>query len=103
MYLPAHASDKTNAKMREQLCVSIVSGRPKSQTKTVSTGSTMNDLVSDLTNEKRASVELLDVVNSQSDQIDELANIVREAENHQVDMEARIDKLDEIILDNFWT
>jgi hypothetical protein len=36
----------------------------------------MSDLASDLAIEKRASGELLDVVNSQRDQMDELANIV---------------------------
>ena len=76
----------------------MVSGGPKSEAKAVSTGSTMNDLASDLAIEKRASAELLDVVNSQRDQMDELANIVQEGEKQQADMKARIEKLGEIIL-----
>jgi hypothetical protein len=58
----------------------------------------MNDLASDLAIEKRASVELLDVVNTQHDQMNELTNIIQEAEKHQANMEARIDKSGEIIL-----
>jgi hypothetical protein len=58
----------------------------------------MNDLASDLAIEKRASVELLDVVNAQHDQMNELTNIIQEAEKHQANMEARIDKSGEIIL-----
>ena len=102
MYLPA--SDnlvsllQTKAEMKEQLCVHMVSGGPKSEAKAVSTASIMNDLASDLAIEKRANAELLDVVNSQRDQMDELANILQEAEKQQADMEARIDKLGEIIL-----
>ena len=63
-----------------------------------SSGSKISNLVADLEIEKRGSTELLDIVSSQRDQMDELANIVQEAENHQADMEARIDKLGEIIL-----
>ena len=102
MYLPA--SDnlvsllQTKAEMREQLCVPMVSGGPKSEAKAVSTAAIMSDLASDLAIEKRASAELLDVVNSQRDQMDELANIVQEGEKQQADMEARIEKLGEIIL-----
>jgi hypothetical protein len=58
----------------------------------------MNDLASDLAIEKRASVELLDVVNAHHDQMNELTNIIQEAEKHQANMEARIDKSGEIIL-----
>jgi uncharacterized membrane protein YjjP (DUF1212 family) len=50
--------------------------------------------------EKRANSEVLDVVNAHLDQMDELAKIVQQAQKHQVDMEARIDKLGEIILNH---
>jgi hypothetical protein len=48
--------------------------------------------------ERRARAKLLDVVNSHRDQMDELANIVEEAEEQHADMESRIDKLGQIIL-----
>ena len=84
MYLPASDnlvfSVQTKAEMKEQLCVPMVSRGPKSEAKVVSTASIMNDLALDLAIEKRASAELLDVVNSQRDQMDEPANIVQEAE-----------------------
>jgi hypothetical protein len=76
----------------------MVSGGPKSEAKTVSTASIMNDIVSDLAIERRDSAKLLDVVNSHRDQMDELANIVQEAEKQRANMEARIEKLGEIIL-----
>jgi hypothetical protein len=75
----------------------MVSGGPKSEAKAVSAAAIMSDLASDLMIEKRASAELLGVVNSQYDQMDELANIIQEGEKPQADMEARIDKLGEMI------
>jgi hypothetical protein len=48
MYLPASDnlvfSVQTKAEMKEQLCVPMVSGGSKSEAKTVSTASIMNDL-----------------------------------------------------------
>jgi hypothetical protein len=50
--------------MKEQLRVPLVSRELKSEAKAVSTAAIMSDLASDLAIEKRASAELLDVVNS---------------------------------------
>jgi hypothetical protein len=89
---------QTKAEMKEQLCVPMVSRGPKSEAQALSCAAIMSDLASDLAIEKRANAELLHVVNSQRDQLDELANIVQEGEKQQTDMEARIEKLGEIIL-----
>jgi hypothetical protein len=84
--------------MKEQHYVPMVPRGPKSEAKAVFSAAIMSYLASDLVIEKRASAELLDDVNSQHDQMDELANIVQKGEKQQADIEGRIEKLGEIIL-----
>jgi hypothetical protein len=48
--------------------------------------------------EKRGSAELLDIVSSQRDQMDELSSKVEEGEKNCVIMEARIEQFSQIML-----
>jgi hypothetical protein len=61
-------------------------------------GSKISNLVADLEIEKRGSVELLDIVSSQRDQMDELSSKVEEGEKNRAIMEAMIEQLRKIML-----
>ena len=63
-----------------------------------SSGSKISNLVADLEIEKRGSAELLDIVSSQRDQMDELSSKVEEGEKNRAIMEARIEQLSKIML-----
>ena len=63
-----------------------------------SSGSKMKEIVADLEIEKRGSAKLLDVVNTQQEQMNELTSQLHEVENNCADMEARVDELREIML-----
>jgi hypothetical protein len=62
-----------------------------------SSGSKISNLIAGLEIEKRENAELLDIVSSQHDQMDELSSKV-EGENNRAIMEARIEKLSQIML-----
>jgi hypothetical protein len=55
-------------------------------------------MVADLEIEKSGSAELLDIVSSQRDQMNELSSKVEEGENNHAIMEARIEQLSQIML-----
>jgi hypothetical protein len=55
-------------------------------------------MVADLEIEKSGSAELLDIVSSQHDQMNELSSKVEEGENNHAIMEARIEQLSQIML-----
>jgi hypothetical protein len=63
-----------------------------------SSGSKISNLTADLEIEKRGSAELLDIVSSQRDQMDEHSSKVEEGEKHRAIMEARIEQLSKIML-----
>ena len=63
-----------------------------------SSGSKISNLVADLEIEKRGSAELMDVVSSQRDQMDELSSKVEEGEKNRAIMEARIEQLSKVML-----
>lgn len=63
-----------------------------------SSGSKISNLVAGLEIEKRGSAELLDIVSSQRDQMDELSSKVEEGEKNRAIMEARIEQLSQIML-----
>ena len=58
----------------------------------------MKEIVADLEIEKRGNVKLLDVVNTQREQMNGLTSQVQEVENNWADMEERVDVLREIML-----